>query len=79
MFANVRSCFLWDYSCDPKYDCVISACIISSCVSVVVYVGFSYLLLMLLLYVGLRLCDVLFSCSLLFFPWPALEYKFLLA
>jgi hypothetical protein len=43
------------------------------------YVGFPYLMLMLWLYVGLLVFDVLFSCFFLFFPWPALEYKSLLA
>jgi hypothetical protein len=65
MLANVRSCFSWDSSYDLKYECVISACIISLYVWVVVYVGFPYLMLVLWLYVGLRVCDVLFSCSFL--------------
>jgi hypothetical protein len=58
----VRSCLAWDSTYDLKYGCVISAYIKSLCVWVGVYVGFPCLVLMWV-YVGLRVCDVLFSCS----------------
>jgi hypothetical protein len=33
------------------------------------------LVLMLCLYIGLPVCDVLFSCFLLFFPWPSVVWR----
>jgi hypothetical protein len=76
VFSNVRSCFPWDSSYALKYECVISACCISVCVCVGVYASLPYLILMLWLYVVLRVCDMLFSCSFLYFPWPSMEIIF---
>jgi hypothetical protein len=62
VFANARSCLGLGFSYDLEHDCVISASIISVYVRVGVYVGFPQIIFMFWLYVGLRLCDVLFSC-----------------
>jgi hypothetical protein len=68
----VPSCLAWDSSYDLKWECVISACIISLYVWVSVYVGVPYLMLMSLS-VGPLVCDVLFSCSFFSMACPGIQ------
>jgi hypothetical protein len=63
----------WDSTYDLKYECVISASIILLYVLVRAYVGFRYLMLMLWLYVGLRVCGVFFSCCFLPSTCPGVQ------
>jgi hypothetical protein len=61
VLASVHSCFSWDPSYDLKYECAFNACTISLYVLIGVYASFPYLMLLLWLYVGLGMSDVLFS------------------
>jgi hypothetical protein len=68
VFANVHSC-----SYDLKNECVISACIIGLYVGIGVYVGFPFFMLIFWLSVGLQVCDVFCSRSLLTTGCPGIK------